>query len=198
MVKYLEVETFHPWLNSAYMDAIKEIEDSDQPYIVLVVDSYGGYVDCLTSIIDTIDTCSKPTVTIGTGVMMSCGGVLSTSGTPGLRFVSPSSRFMIHQVSGWGMGKSSDIEAESREMTRLTDSLVYERFDKQAGKPLGYTKNLVKENFNADLFLTAQDCIEHNFMDAIMSRNQVLSNIDEIYQNWLRKKNDYNKQIFTM
>lgn len=187
-IQYMTVNVFHPFLNEAYQDAFLQMEQSSQPYNVIIVDSPGGYTWNLSVLLDCIDDSSKPTITIGSGIQMSCGAVLFTSGTQGLRIISPNSSMMIHQVSSGTSGKSSDMLSDAIDAQNATNSLVYERFDKNSGHEDGFTENLIKQNMNADLNLTPQQAIDYNFADMIMSRNKALMNLDSIFANYLANK----------
>ena len=184
MVQYLEVSYFHPCLNTLYAEAFTYLESTDQPYVPIVINSYGGYTDCLSTLLDCIQGSSKPVITISTGVAMSCGADLFVSGTKGLRIVGPNTTSLIHQVGSMAWGKTSDIENESKETVRLNDKILYNLFDKAGGHEEGYTKNLVKENFNADIYLTAEEMLQHGWADKIMPINQALLNMDSIFDDY--------------
>jgi ATP-dependent Clp protease protease subunit len=188
--KYMIVNTFHPYYNSLYQDVFAMIEDSSQPYIPIVVDSPGGYTWNLSVLLDCIDDATKPVITIGSGIQMSCGAVLLTSGTQGLRIVSPNSTVMVHQAASMTWGKSSDMISDSADVHKTTQKFVYERFDKNAGKESGFTEELVRQNMNADLFLDAQQTVDYGFADVIMSRNKALSNLDQLYFDYCKKKEE--------
>lgn len=184
MTMYLPVEYFHPCLNLLYAEAFTYIEQSEQPYIPVVINSYGGYTDCLSTLLDCIQGSTKPVITIATGVDMSCGCGLFISGTKGLRIIGQNTTSLIHQVASMAWGKSSDIESEAREIQRLNEKLAYKLYDQAGGHEDGYTKNLIKENFNADLYLTPEQMVEHGWADKIMSFNQALSNLDNIFDDY--------------
>lgn len=184
MAKYLTVEYFHPCLNTLYAEAFSYLESTEQEYIPIVICSYGGYTDCLSTLLDCIQGSSKPVMTIATGVDMSCGADLFVSGTKGLRIVGPNTTSLIHQVGSCAWGKTSDIEAEAKEVIRLNDKILYNLFDKAGDHEDGYTKNLVKEHFNADLYLTAEEMVENKWADKIMSINQALLNMDNIFADY--------------
>ena len=189
MVQYLQVEYFHPCLNILYAEAFSYLEAlEEQPYVPIVISSYGGYTDCLSTLLDCIQGSSKPVVVISTGVAMSCGADLFASGTKGLRIVGPNTTTLIHQVGGCAWGKASDMEAENRETQRVNEQFLYKLFDKTGNHPEGFTKNLIKENFNADLYLTPEQMIEYGWADKIMPINQALTNLDSIFD-------DYKKQL---
>ena len=187
-LKYITVNVFSPYLNEYYQDAFLAMEQSSQPYNVVVVDSPGGFTWNLSVLLDCIDDSTKPTITIGSGIQMSCGAVLFTSGTPGLRIISPNSTMMIHQVSSGTSGKSSDMLNDAIDAHNATESLVYGRFDKNSGHENGFTENLIKQNMNADLNLTPQQAVDYNFADMIMSRNKAFLNLDSIFANYLANK----------
>lgn len=185
MVQYLEVQYFHPCLSTMYAEAFAYLENLDgQPYIPIVINSYGGYTDCLNVLLDLIQESSKPVVTIVSGVAMSCGLGLAISGTKGLRIVGPNATCLLHQVSSCAWGKASDIEANNKEIQRLNGVLAYNLYDKAGGHEEGFTKNLVKENFNADLYLTPEQMVEYGWADKIMSINKALLNLDSIFDDY--------------
>lgn len=185
--KYLLVNSFHPYLNSIYTDAFRDIENSTQPYVPIVIDSPGGYVWNLNVLLDAIDDCSKPVITIASGIAMSCGAVLTTAGTKGLRIIGKNTTMMIHQAAALTYGKSSDMVNDALDVHKTTED-TFKRFDMNAGKEVGYTANLVKENYNADLFLNAEEVLNHGFADIIMSRGKALDNLDSIYNEYLIKQ----------
>ena len=71
---------------------------SKQDIIPVVIDSYGGSVYALLSMIDAIDHCKIPIATIVEGKAMSCGAVLFTCGAEGHRYVGPHATVLIHDV----------------------------------------------------------------------------------------------------
>lgn len=185
MVQYLEVQYFHPCLSNMYAEAFAYLENLEtQPYIPIVINSYGGYTDCLNVLLDLIQESNKPVVTIVSGVAMSCGLGLAISGTKGLRIVGPNATCLLHQVSSASWGKASDMEAENREVQRLNAQLAYKLYDKAGNHPEGFTRDLIKENFNADLYLTPEQMIEYGWADKIMSVNKALLNLDNVFEDY--------------
>ena len=55
-------------------------------------------MDCLASMIETMDEVPNPIITVAHGMAMSCGAVLLSHGD--IRFVGKNSRIMVHEVSG--------------------------------------------------------------------------------------------------
>ena len=79
--------------------------NSGQQVIPIVIDSYGGQVYSLMSMVAAIEASDLPVATIVEGKAMSCGAVLLTFGEQGMRFAAPNATVMIHDVSSGGHGK---------------------------------------------------------------------------------------------
>ena len=77
-----------------------------QKVIPVVIDSYGGQVYSLMSMIAAIESAELPVATIVEGKAMSCGAVLLSFGEQGMRFADPHATVMIHDVSSGGYGKN--------------------------------------------------------------------------------------------
>lgn len=146
----------------AFNAAIK----SGQDVIPVVIDSYGGAVDALTGMIDEIKSCPIPVATIATGKAMSCGSFLLAAGTPGRRYISPSARVMIHQVSAGTWGKKEEMRADVNETERISN-MIWEYMDRWCNKPTGYFIAQMKERSNADWFLDPHDAFRHGLVDHI-------------------------------
>lgn len=188
-INYLTVNTFHPAYNSLYTEAFMQMEcNPEQKCNIICVDSPGGYVWNLSVLLDLIQDSSKPTMTIASGIVASCGAVLATAGTPGLRIIGNNTKMLIHEASSIAWGKTSDIVAEAKELQNTTNKIVYETFDKNSGHETGYTQKLVNEINNADLWLSADEAIEHRFADIKMSRGKALLSVDAIYNDYLARK----------
>lgn len=70
-----------------------------QDVIPVIIDSYGGEVYALLSMIDAIDACELTVATIVEAKAMSCGSVLFSCGAEGHRYIGPNATVMIHDVS---------------------------------------------------------------------------------------------------
>lgn len=172
---------FDFYSSEAFIEAFKILEASEQPIIPIQIKSPGGLIYALAEILDVVDSCKKPVVTYTTSIAASCGCALAMAGS--VRFVGPNARLMIHQASTITWGKASDIESDSNVINSMTQQFIYDRCDKAAGKESGYTKNLVKENFNADLFLTADEALQHGFFDEIGTIENIdVNHILELYK----------------
>lgn len=92
--------------------------DSNKPILVFI-DSYGGAVDALASMLSVLDTIPNKLITVATGKAMSCGAMLLSHGD--LRYVAPHARVMIHEVSAGAQGNVNDIKNSIQETDRLNE-----------------------------------------------------------------------------
>lgn len=92
------------------------LRDPDMP-IIIYIDSYGGYVDSLAKMIDTLDQIANPTITVCMGKAMSCGAILLSHGH--WRLCAPNSRVMVHEVSSGTGGDVHDMYNDAIEAKRL-------------------------------------------------------------------------------
>lgn len=102
----------------AFADQVLTISENDRSEpIVVYIDSPGGYIDGLATMISVMDSVPNPFITIVTGHAMSAGAILFSHGD--VRCVGPHARIMIHECSGGLHGNAKDVENEARELARL-------------------------------------------------------------------------------
>lgn len=145
---------------------MRKAVESEQDIIPIVIDSYGGYIDALFSMVDTIESCKVPVATIVQGKAMSCGAVLMTCGQEGYRFISPHSRVMIHEASSGEWGKVNDMEVSAKEIRRLNNKLM-KIMAKNCGHEANYFLDIMHEKNHADWYLTPQVAKSHNLVNHI-------------------------------
>ena len=134
--------------------------NTGQDIIPVVIDSYGGQVYSLMSMIGAIKNASLPVATIVEGKAMSCGAILFSFGEEGRRYMDPHATVMIHDVSSMEYGKVEEIKASAEETERL-NQLVYKMMAKNCGHPDDYFLELVHEKGHADWFLDAKESKRH-------------------------------------
>ena len=140
--------------------------NTGQKVIPVVIDSYGGQVYSLMSMISTIKNSELPVATIVEGKAMSCGGILFSCGTPGYRFVTDEATLMIHDVSSGMVGKNEEIQASAKETARLNKK-IYRILAKNCNKHKNYFLDEVKSRGQADWFLTAKKAKELGLADIV-------------------------------
>jgi len=138
--------------------------NTGQKIIPLVIDSYGGQVYSLLSMVSAIEASELPIATIVEGKAMSCGAVLLTFGEPGLRFADPNATVMIHDVSSGGHGKIEELKADVKEAERL-DEKIFTMMARNCGKKDDYFKKKVFNKKHADWFMDAQEAKKHGLVN---------------------------------
>lgn len=134
--------------------------NTGQKIIPIVIDSYGGQVYSLMSMISDIKNSELPIATIVKGKAMSCGAVLFSFGKEGYRFMDKYATVMIHDVSSGDHGKVDELVANAKETERLNDD-VYKMLAMNCGKKEDYFMKIMDKKKHADWYLTADECAEH-------------------------------------
>ena len=140
--------------------------NTGQKVIPVVIDSYGGQVYSLMSMISAIKHAEIPVATIVEGKAMSCGAILFSFGTQGYRFMDPDATVMIHDVSSMDMGKVEELKAGALEADRL-NTIVYRMMAQNCGKKDDYFLKIVDKKKHADWFLDATETKKHGMANHI-------------------------------
>ena len=140
--------------------------NSGQSIIPVVIDSYGGQVYSLMSMIAAIRASEKPVATIVEGKAMSCGAVLFSFGEEGLRFMDPDATVMIHDVSSMDFGKVEELKASAAEADRLNGK-IYKMMARNCGKKDDYFMKIVDKKKHADWFLDAEEAKQHGLANQL-------------------------------
>jgi len=146
---------------------LQEARNTGQKIIPVFIDSYGGEVYSLLSMVHAMNQITDvPIATIAIGKAMSCGAVLFSQGAEGYRFMGPRATLMIHDVSSGGHGKTEEIKADAHESERL-NNLIYGLMAKGAGKEERYFWQIVQDRGRADWYLTPDEAKRHNLTNHI-------------------------------
>lgn len=145
---------------------IAQAHNTGQKVIPVVIDSYGGEVYSLMSMISAIKHAELPVATIVEGKAMSCGAILFTCGKEGMRFMDPNATLMIHDVSSVELGKVEEVKAGAAEADRL-NSIVYKMMASNCGKKEDYFLKIVDQKKHADWFLDADEALKHNIANQL-------------------------------
>jgi ATP-dependent Clp protease protease subunit len=135
-----------------------------QKVIPIIIDSYGGQVYSLMSMISAIESAELPVATIVEGKAMSCGAVLLSFGEQGMRFADPNATVMIHDVSSGAWGKIEELKADVAEADRL-DQKIFTMMARNCGKKDDYFKKKVFNKKHADWFMDAQEAKRHGLVN---------------------------------
>ncbi len=130
--------------------------NTGQKVIPVVIDSYGGQVYSLMSMIAAIKASELPIATIIEGKAMSCGAVLFTFGEEGMRFMDPDATIMIHDVSSAQWGKVEEIKASAAETERLNKK-IYTMMARNCGHADSFFIDEVHNRGRADWYIESDE-----------------------------------------
>ena len=102
---------------------IEATQELEKP-IIINIDSYGGYVDSLASMIETMNEIrlTHKFITVCRGKAVSCGAILLALGD--VRYCGEMSRTMIHNVSSASWGDAYELKSGSEETMRLNKKFM--------------------------------------------------------------------------
>jgi len=156
----IRVNKFNEDAAKKFANEVASAHNTGQKVIPVVIDSYGGEVYSLMSMISAIKHAEIPVATVVEGKAMSCGSILFSFGEDGKRFMDPNATLMIHDVSSMERGKVEEIKASAEETERL-NNIVYQMMARNCGKEDDYFLKIVHKKGHADWFLNALTAKRH-------------------------------------
>jgi ATP-dependent Clp endopeptidase proteolytic subunit ClpP len=136
-----------------FCSSLFSLDKRDLDFIPVVIQSQGGDVDALLSIIQAMEQCVTPIATICSGNCLSAGAVIFCMGSNGHRYMGPNSYVMFHEYSmGFGEAKGSDIQALQKHCTKI-DRMINRKMEKHMGLETNFFENLG----HVDAYFTAKD-----------------------------------------
>jgi ATP-dependent Clp protease protease subunit len=141
-------------------------QNTGQPVVPVIIDSYGGQVYSLMSMISDIQHSRVQVATIVQGKAMSCGAILFSFGVDGMRYMDPDATVMIHDVSSMAWGKVEEVKVSAQETERLNQK-IYRMMAKNCGHHEEYFLDIVHEKGHADWFLDAKEAKRHKLANKL-------------------------------
>ena len=157
----IRVNKFDEDSASKFASEMAAAHNTGQKIIPIVIDSYGGQVYSLMSMIAAIKNSELPVATIVEGKAMSCGAVLFSFGEEGRRFMDPNATIMIHDVSSMDWGKVEELKAGAAEADRL-NTKIYSMMAQNCGHEDEYFMEIVDKKKHADWFIDIDEAKKHN------------------------------------
>jgi ATP-dependent Clp protease protease subunit len=134
--------------------------------LTLYVNSGGGDLYQALALIDVMNTSEYPIRTIGIGNVMSAAFLIVASGSKGERYLAQNTSCMCHQFAGGGSdAKFHDLKAEMKENEMLNVSMTNVLVAATGKVPSYVKKRLLPPT---DVYMTAQEMIEHGAADYIL------------------------------
>jgi ATP-dependent Clp protease protease subunit len=162
----IRVRRFDEAAAKEFSNLMAKAQNTGQPTVPVIIDSYGGQVYSLMSMISDIRHSKVPVATIVQGKAMSCGALLFSHGAPNHRYMDPDATLMIHDVSSMNWGKVEEIKASADETERLNKK-VYRMMAKNCGHNQDYFLDLIHSKGHADWFLDADEAKKHNIANKL-------------------------------
>ena len=157
----IRVRKFDEAAAKEFSAAVSKAQNTGQPILPVIIDSYGGQVYSLMSMISDIKNSRITVATIVQGKAMSCGAILFSFGAEGHRYMDADATVMIHDVSSMEYGKVEEIKASAEETERLNQK-IYTMMAENCGHHKDYFLDIVHEKGHADWFLDPDQCLKHN------------------------------------
>lgn len=140
--------------------------DPSNDVIPIFISSYGGSVHNCLAMRDIIRSSNKKVATVAIGKAMSAGAALLAAGNKGMRFVSPDTTVMLHEVSSAAWGKNTDLQISGIETERLNNLFLT-----NLASDMGITLESLKKRFhdmkNADWFLSSKEAVKLGIADHV-------------------------------
>ena len=148
-----------------FINALLRLEMEDPAKdILLIIDSYGGYVDSMWSMIDVMNLCRCKIHTLCVGKSMSAASLMLMNGAKGRRYCTPNSRVMIHKISSGHAGGFDELDNHMKEIARMEEQL--ESFIIENSK---FTKKSLQVVLQNDYYLTATQAKKQGVIDKIIT-----------------------------
>jgi ATP-dependent Clp protease protease subunit len=152
--------------------------------ISLYINSPGGDVDGLFSILDIINLINSPVETICFGEASSCAAILLAAGTPGLRKATENSKIMIHQMQiGSGENPASEAVLEMNRILKDGKKLI-----ETLARYCGQRYEKVNEDCQGDNYLTPKEAKAYGIVDIILPPNKTIPKLSSSKSKSKRKR----------
>jgi len=157
----IRVRKFDETAAKDFTNLVTKAQNTGQPVLPVIIDSYGGQVYSLMSMIADINHSRIPVATIVQGKAMSCGAILFSFGKEGYRYMDPDATLMIHDVSSMSWGKVEEVKVSAEETDRLNKK-IYTMMAENCGHHKDYFLDIVHEKGHADWFIEGDEALRHN------------------------------------
>jgi len=139
---------------------LRKAEDTGQTFVPFYIESPGGSVYGLLSIVEAMRRCKVPIYTFTSGIAASCAACVFCMGQR--RFMTRHARLLLHDVSVDFSSETSmtttNIKAEAKEMRRLNRTIL-QLIAENTGHPINYFADLIKTKRNNDIYVTADEAL---------------------------------------
>jgi ATP-dependent Clp protease protease subunit len=140
------------WLDSLSEDPIK-----------LYINTPGGSADDGFAIHDMIRFIKAPVYCISLGLNASAGTLILLGAPKERRLALPNARIMIHQPSGGGQGRTSDLEITAKEIVKLRH-----RANQLIADECGRAVEQVEADTDRDCWMSAEEAVDYGLVSRVV------------------------------
>jgi ATP-dependent Clp protease protease subunit len=151
-------------------------EDKEEEPISLWINSPGGDVNDFFAIYDMVQLVKAPVKTVCIGSASSAAAILLAAGSPGLRYATPNSHVMIHQIQVDNVGGTgTEVEIEAKEVKKIND-----RITEILARHTGQTKTKIRKDCQHDKYLDASAAREYGIIDHILGPTKPIPDLKQV------------------
>jgi ATP-dependent Clp protease, protease subunit len=136
--------------------------------ITIYVNSPGGSMTSMWSIIDTMNLIKPDVSTICVGMAASAASVIMAAGHKGKRYILPHAEIMIHQPLGGAKGQISDMEIAVNHGRKVKKEMIQFMAERT-----GQDEKKVEKDMDRDNFMDAPTSISYGIVDKIIGSTAV-------------------------
>jgi len=156
-------EPITPKLTQRFISQLLWLDSQGSSPIRIYLNTPGGSADDGFALFDMIRYIRAPVYTICVGLSASAGTLVLLAAPRDNRLALPNARIMIHQPSGGGRGRASDIEITADEILKLRQR-VNELIAAETGKPL----EQIDKDTDRDYWLSAEEAKKYGLVSRII------------------------------
>jgi ATP-dependent Clp protease protease subunit len=132
--------------------------------ITMYINSPGGSVVSMWSIIDTMNLIKNDISTVCIGMAASAASLILANGTKGKRMILPHAEVMIHQPLGGAQGQASDIAIQAEHILRTKD-LLHKFMAEKTGQSIAK----IEKDMDRDYFMNAEEAVKYGIVDKVIT-----------------------------
>lgn len=136
--------------------------------IRLYVQSFGGSIYDMWSLIDIIEASQTPIITYCTGYCMSAAALIFLAGH--IRVMYKHSTIMFHQMTAGYWAKFNDIQIEQKQLESMHKDMM-KCIRKKTNLKDKFFKRI--DDNKEDVYFTAKECIKHGICDKIAEKSDL-------------------------
>lgn len=133
--------------------------------IKLFISTYGGSVDEMFSLYDTLRLLDAPVHTFGLGKIMSAGVLLLSAGVKGSRLIGSHARVMMHSLSAESFGTIFHLKNDVQEYSRM-QSLIEKAIMKETKIKLTELRKIMSSG--PDFYITPEHAVKLGIVDRVV------------------------------